>query len=263
MRLRLPIVQSTLGPCDSVRLAAAVSEAGGLGSLSLHSPTPEQTRRLLEQLGALTRKPVLLAFTGPWERDEILGACLAAGHRHFQAFWWNAPRLVPRLRAAGALAFQQVGTLAQAHQALERGVDGLIAQSTRAGGPVRSPLLLAEFVPMLRERFDGTIFAGGGLATKADTREVLALGADAALFGTCFLLSDEADAPLAHKKRLAQARAADLTLYTRLIGDWPCAPRRRLVDVPDTDSPSLQAGLGLDKITRILPASEIVGELAP
>jgi NAD(P)H-dependent flavin oxidoreductase YrpB (nitropropane dioxygenase family) len=263
MRLCPPIVQATLGPCDSVRLAAAVSEAGALGTLSLNGSTPEQTRLLLEQLDALTRKPVLLAFTGPWERDEVLSECLAAGHRHFHIFWWNAPRLAPRIRDAGALAFQQVGTLTQAHEALERGVDGLIAQGTRAGGPVRSPLALIELVPALRALFSGPIFAGGGLATQADTKAMLALGADAALFGTRFLLSDEADAPLAHKKLLAQASAAELTLDTRLIGDWPCAPRRRLVAPDDTDVPSLQAGLGLDRITAILPASEIVRELSP
>ncbi len=263
MRLRLPIVQATLGPCDSAYLAAAVSEAGGLGTLSLHGPTPEQARQLLKKLSALTRKPVLLAFTGPWERDDVLTECLSAGHRHFQIFWWNAPRLTARIRSAGALAFQQVGTLAQAEEALERGVDGLIAQGTHAGGPVRSPLALLEFVPALRARFEGPLFAGGGLATRADTQEMLTLGADAALFGTRFLLSSEADAPLAHKQRLAQASATDLILDTRLVGDWPCAPRRRLVDAPDTDSASLQAGLGLDRITEILPATQIVCELTP
>ncbi len=260
----IPIVQATLGTCDSPALAVAVSEAGGLGTLGFHAPTLQEATERLEKLAALTRKTVLLAFTGPWERDEVLDACIAAGHRHFQVFWWNAPRLVPRIQAAGALAFQQIGTLIQLDDALEREVDGLIAQGTRAGGPVRSPLPLTELIPAVRTQFSGPLIAGGGLATKSHVSEVLALGADAALLGTRFLLSQEAIAPEEHKKALTQASSNDLLLDTRLIGDWPCAPRRRL-PLPGSDhgTSSLEAGLGLDSIHDIRPAAELVRLLNP
>jgi hypothetical protein len=238
-----------------------VSEAGGLGSLSLHGVTPDQARYTLRRL--TTRRTVLLTFTGSWERDEVLDVCLAAGYRYFQVFWWNAARLVPRIRAAGGVVFQQVGTLSQADDALSRHVDGLFVQCTRAGGPVRSPLTLETLLPELRARFSGPIIAGGGLATRDDTHSVLDLGADAALFGTRFLLSDEADAPLEHKRLLTTARAADLTLDTRLVGDWPCSPRRRLITRPDNDQPGLQAGLGLDAMDSVLPAAELVRQLMP
>ncbi|MGC4047204.1 MAG: nitronate monooxygenase [Armatimonas sp.] len=260
----IPVVQATLGSCDSPALAAAVSEAGALGTLSFHALAPDEAVERLSKLASLTQKTVLIAFTGPWEQEEVLDACIEAGHRYFQVFWWNAPRLVPRIRAVGAFAIQQVGTLSQLNDALERDVDGIVAQGTRAGGPVRSPLSLGELISAVRTQFSGSLIAGGGLATREDVHEVLALGADAALLGTRFLLSEEAIAPQEHKSALVAAHSMDLLLDTRLIGDWPCAPRRRL-PLPGYDhgTSSLEAGLGLDQINDVLPAAELVRLLNP
>ena len=265
LRLERPIVQATIGACDSPKLAAAVSGAGGLGSLGLHAPSLELAEHRLCALPALTVRPVLLAFTGPWEPESILDLCLERGHRHFHVFWWNAARLIPRIHAAGGYALQQVGTLAQAGEALERGADGLIAQATGAGGPVRSPVPLDALVPQLREKLGPNfpLVAGGGLATRQGVEAVLALGADAALLGTRFLLSTEARAPLADKRRLIRASPNDLILDTRLVGDWPCSPRRRLKIRSGRDGASLYAGVGLGEINEILPAREIVERLAP
>ena len=265
LTLERPIVQATLGACDSPKLAAAVSDAGGLGSLSLHAPAHDRASERLGALQSLTPLPVLIAFSGPWEPEAILDLCLERGFRYFHVFWWNASRLIPQIHAAGGFAFQQVGTLAQAEEATERGADGLIAQATGAGGPVRSPIPLETLTTAIRERV-GTSFpliAGGGLATRQSVESVLALGADAALLGTRFLLSEESDAPLADKRRLLEVSPEDLFLDTRLVGDWPCAPRRRLRTDDDRDHPSLYAGLGLGEIHEILPAREIVEKLSP
>lgn len=265
LTLEKPIVQATIGACDSPALAAAVSDAGGLGSLSLHAPPLELATARLDRLHSLTERPVLLAFSGPWEPESILDLCLERGFRYFHVFWWNSSRLIPRIHAAGGLALHQVGTLAQANEATERGADGLIAQSTGAGGPVRSPISLEALVPALRERIGPgfPLVAGGGLATADDVRSTLALGADAALFGTRFLLSEESDAPLTDKQALLRSKTGDLFLDTRLVGDWPCSPRRLLKTPDDRDDPSLYAGLGLDAMTEILPAREIVEKLSP
>jgi nitronate monooxygenase len=92
---------------------------------------------------------------------------------------------------------------------------------------------------------------------------VLDAGASAALLGTRFLLSDEANARPYYKARLLRARTDDLLLDTRLIGDWPCAPRRRLVTALDEDVPALFAGQGVSRMREMLPAAEIVRLLTP
>ncbi len=259
----LPVVQASLGCCDGPRLAAAVSRAGGLGTLSVRSPDPASLRRQLRQIRAITPRPVLLALTAQWESDAVFDTAVAEGARLFQVFWWNAPRLIPRIKRADGIAFYQIGTRGEARDAVEMGASVLVAQGTGAGGQVRSPRPVLDLVRELRDEF-GTaipIIAGGGFADAGDMRAALAVGANAALFGTRFLLSEEANAAPQDKVRLLRAGEADLHLDTRLTGDWPCAPRRRLRMQTDEDRPSLFAGVGVGKIRTVLPALDIVRAL--
>jgi len=87
---------------------------------------------------------------------------------------------------------------------------------------------------------------------------VLLAGADAAMLGTRFLMTEEARVPRRDAGRLAKATGERLLLDTRLVGPWPCAARRRLVPRPDVDRPSLFAGLGVERIDRIEPAAQVV-----
>ena len=262
--LRVPVVQANLGACGGWQLAAAVSRAGAMGCLTVHAPDALRLGRDLARIRRVTHRPVLLAFTAEWESDVVLQTCLARGFRCFQVFWWNGPRLASRIRAAGGRVFWQVGGVEQARDALAAGATALIAQGTEAGGQVRSALPLADFIPAvapLTREAGAALIAGGGLADRRDVARVLSLGADAALLGTRFLLSNEADAPLAAKVRLAASDPTDLFLDTSIAGDWPCAPRRRLSLPRAPDRPDLYAGLGLSRIGNILPAAQIVRRL--
>jgi nitronate monooxygenase len=253
-----PIVQAPLGPCDGPRLASAVSRAGGLGTLTLYAPTLEETRARLVRLRQATSRPVMLAFTAEWEKEQVLDVCLEQGFSLFQVFWWNGPRLIRRIHAAGGTVLWQAGTLGQVDEALNHGADGLILQGTHAGGPVRSPHELTTFLPEVRAKVGGAlpVIAGGGLASRADVEQTLALGADAALLGTRFLLTQESQAPSAHKRRLLHTANEQLQLDTRLVGQWPCSPRRRLVAATLPDTPSLYAGDGL---SRIVDSEKLTG----
>jgi nitronate monooxygenase len=265
LTLRVPLVQANLGPCDGPRLAAEVSRAGALGCLSVHAPEIGTLRRRLAKIRQRTHRPVLAAFTAPYETEAVLQTAFEGGIRHFQVFWWNGPRLAPRIQALGGTVFWQVGSAEQIHNALDSGAKVLIAQGTEAGGQIRSPLPLKEIVPLAREAAGQEIglIAGGGLATRDDVTQVLAWGADAALLGTRFLLSEESLSPLRYKTRLARSTGRDLVLDVRVIGDWPCAPRRRLLNARGEDTPYLYAGRGLGRIPSVLPAAQIVRELTP
>ena len=258
-------MQASLGRCDSPALAAAVSRAGGLGTFSVHNPAPDWLRRRLEQIKHRTPRPVLLAFTAQWEGDAILETALAHDFRLFQVFWWNGPRLAPRIRRGGGTIYWQVGTIAEAREAVGQGASVLVAQGTDAGGQVRSAHPVAELIAELRTVFGAgvTLIAGGGFADAHDTQAALAAGADAALFGTRFLLSEEANASPQDKARLLRATAADLCLDTQLVGDWPCAPRRRLHTAENHDRPGLYAGAGVARIRVLRSAADIVRRLTP
>ncbi len=263
--LSVPVVQATLGACDSVALAVAVSRAGGLGTLCVRAPDPLCLKRKLHKVRARTPRPVLLAFTAPWEEDALLDTALGSGFRMVQVFWWNGPRLAPRIQREGGTVYWQVGTVSEARDAVNGGADALVAQGTEAGGQVRSPRPVLRLIQELRETFGERLplIAGGGFADRSDTQAALRAGADAALFGTRFLLSDEANAYPRNKTRLLWAMKHQLYLDTNIVGDWPCSPRRRLRTANGTETPDLYAGLGIERINTIMPAGKIVRALAP
>lgn len=263
LSLRAPIVQASLGGFDGPRLAGAVSRAGGLGCLTVRASDDTVLRHRLRRVRAITPRPHLVAFISQWQRDSLLGTCLAEGVGAFYVFWWNGPRLAPRIRNAGAAAFWQVGSASEAEDALNAGASVLVAQGTDAGGQVRSPHLLPDLIADLRARFpDAPIVAGGGLATRSDVQNVLGWGANAALLGTRFLLSEEAHVSNHYKVRLLRATSEQLLLDPEMVGDWPCAPRRRLL-TRYGDQASLFAGAGLSHISTLLSAREIVRRLTP
>ncbi|MFM7322040.1 MAG: NAD(P)H-dependent flavin oxidoreductase [Armatimonadota bacterium] len=261
---RLPIVQGVLAECGGPALVAAVARAGAVPTLAVHCLRPREASRWFARVAAHTRRPMIVAFTGDWEREEVLDAALAAGHRCFQTFWWNSERLVPRIRAAGGRALMQAGTVEQILESQRLGADGLILQGTNAGGPVRSALSVECLIEMARG-IVGTgfpIIAGGGLADGNDIRAVLEAGADAAMLGTRFLLTEESSAPRRDKARLARTNSGRLLLDTRLVGPWPCAARHRLIPTPDADRASLFAGTGIDRIHRIDSVERVVRNLS-
>ena len=234
--------------------------------MSVFNPEPDVLRRQLRRIRAITPRPVLLAFTAPWERDAVLETALTAGFHAVQVFWWNGPRLAPRIRRGGGTVFWHVGTVAEARDAMAQGAAVLIAQGTEAGGQVRSPRPVRELVRELRAAFGATvpIIAGGGFADRRDTRAVLDAGATAALFGTRFVLCAESNTAPRDKVRLLRARATDLCLDTRMVGEWPCAPRRRLRLYGDADDrPALYAGLGVGRMRSLPDAASLVRRLSP
>lgn len=264
LRLSVPIVQAPLGTVSAGwRLCSEVSRAGGLGCLTTHAPDPAALSRILDRIRLNTPRPVSVAFTGEWESEAVLETCLDKGFRHIYTFWWNGARLAPRIRRAGGTVLWQVGSVREAQTAVEAGADVLVLMGSEAGGQVRTPLSLSDLMKKVRATFPDVPFvAGGGLADRQDMARVVAGGASAAIMGTRFLLSDEADATPSEKRRVLRANVADLSLDTRRVGQWPCAPRRRLAVpfyVPDV--PGLYAGLGVGKIKSILPARDIVWSL--
>ena len=263
LTLAVPVVQAPLGASDGPRLAAEVSRAGGLGCLSLFEHSPASAAGLIARIRRRTRRPFLVALTAQFEPEAVLDACVAAGARHFQVFWWNGPRLARRIREAGATVFWQVGTQEQAQDAARMGADVLVAQGTEAGGQVRGGVLLEDLIPLVQKATELPVIAGGGLATRADVAQVIALGARAAMLGTRFVASVESRAQPVYKARLLRAGTDDLYLDTRVVGSWPCAPHRRIRTIHGDEGPAYYAGLGVGGIRTILPAARIVRSLAP
>lgn len=214
--LEKPVVQAGMGGGISRgRLAGAVSAAGGLGTVGILPP--ELLRREVQHARDLASgRPVAVNLLLPFTTPAHVQVCAELRPSAVVLFCGFDARLVERLRASGILVLHQVGSSAQARRALDDGADGLIVQGVEAGGHVLATHPLADLLPEIRSGTPSRpLLAAGGIVTAADSRAALAMGADAVVAGTRFLLTEECDAHPLYQQRVLDA---ERTVLTRLFG---------------------------------------------
>jgi len=196
-------------------LAAAVSEAGGLGTIAVNGAGA--IRRELAAARALTGRPLAVNVLLPFARREWFEA---AAEADVVVTFWGRPR-----RHVGGVWLHQCGSVAEAWRAWSAGADGVIVQGVEAGGHVRGTSPALELLEEVRAALPAEypVLLAGGIATRDDAQAALAAGAMAAVAGTRFLLAEESRAHPGYKQRLI---AAEETILTDLFGaGWP-APHR-------------------------------------
>lgn len=211
-----PIIQAGMGPAISRhRLAAAVSEAGGLGTIAVQGQ--EAIEREIKAARSLTSKPIALNVILHYARSSWFRAAEEADA--VVTFWG-----VPRRRTSGVW-IHQAGSVREARAAQAAGADAVMVQGVEAGGHVRGTVPALELLEQTRNAVgaDYPLFLAGGIAEVVDVEQALTAGATAAVAGTRFLLSDESDAHPAYK---AKALASQHTILTELFGLSWAAPHR-------------------------------------
>jgi NAD(P)H-dependent flavin oxidoreductase YrpB (nitropropane dioxygenase family) len=215
LRLTTPILQAGMGGgIADAGLAAAVSEAGGLGTIGILDPP--RLREELARARALTDRPVAINLLLPFARAPHWG--VARGADAVITFWGKPARLTD------GVWIHQCGSVAEAQAARAASADAIIAQGVEAGGHVRGDLPALELLERIRAALpDYPVLLAGGLADARDVRRALAAGADAVVAGTRFLLSEECPIHPVYKQRLL---SADRTVVTELFGfGWPSRHR--------------------------------------
>jgi len=213
--VELPVVQAGMGGgLAGAELAAAVSEAGGLGTVGFVAP--DRLRREVAAARERTQRPVAANLLLPFTRAAHWEAASAAD---VVVTFWGRPR-----RRTERPWLHQVGSVDEGQAAVAAGADGVIAQGVEAGGHVRGTVPALELLERLRAALPGfPVLLAGGIAEANDVVRALDAGADAAVLGTRFVMSEEANAARAYKQRLMEARE---TVITSLFGmGWP-APHR-------------------------------------
>jgi NAD(P)H-dependent flavin oxidoreductase YrpB (nitropropane dioxygenase family) len=227
--IEAPVVQAPMGGATCPELAAAVSNAGGLGMLALSWHPPEAGRAEIRRTRALTDKPFGANLVLAFPQEERLAVCLEEGVRLVSFFWGDPAPYVGRCHEAGALVASTVATAAQARAAADAGVDVLVAQGWEAGGHVLGEVATLPLVRAVVEAVpDRPVLAAGGVADAHGLAAVLALGAAGAWVGTRFLGSLEAQIHPEYRERLIAADES-ATVHTSLFDvGWPDAPHRVL-----------------------------------
>ena len=200
-----PILQGGMAWAASAELAAAVSNAGGLGIVGAGNQPPEVVRHEVRRAKELTNRPfganVPLFAPGVEDRlqvfvdEEVQVVTFGGGTA--------GPYLGP-LRRAGICVIPVVASVALARRLAREGVDALIAEGMESGGHVGDVATL-PLVPQVVDAVDIPVVAAGGLADGRGLAAALALGAAGIQMGTRFICTIECPAHDNYKQRIVRA----------------------------------------------------------
>lgn len=226
-----PIFQAPVGSATTPELAAAVSEAGALGTLAVTWRDLEATADAIAATAERTDRLfgvnlVLDDDATAYPTDEHLDACLDAGAPVVWFSFGDATGYVERAHDAGAHVVVTVDDAEGARAAAAAGADVLVAQGWEAGGHVQGEVATMPLVPSVADAVDVPVVAAGGIGDGRGVAGALALGADGAALGTRFVATEEADVHPDYQDRVLDAGEAD-TEYTELFEKgWPDRPHR-------------------------------------
>jgi len=229
LNIQLPIIQAPIGSATSPELVAAVSNAGGLGMLALSWRTLEECRQLIRETRRLTNLPFGINLVLEWSQVERLKVCLEEEVKIVSFFWGNPEPYIQIAHDSGAVVLHAVASASEAKQAVEAGVDVIVAQGWEASGHVWGKVATFALVPSIVDVVSSIpVVAAGGIADGRGIAAALALGASGVWMGTRFLVSDEASVHPLYKQKIIEA-TEDNTVYSTLFDiGWSNAPHRTL-----------------------------------
>lgn len=228
--IKLPIVLAPMGGVVGPKLAAAVSNAGGLGILPLWYQDIDTLRSIIRSTRSLTQAPFAANLNMEFPQEEQLDACLEEGVPIISFFWKDPGHLIRKAKNEGAIVLQTVGDAEAAKRAVDNGVDVIVAQGWEAGGHVMGSVATMPLVPAVVDQVGDTpVIAAGGIADGRGLAAALALGAGAGWIGTRFLASVEAAIHPGYQKHILDSSENDTVHLKNLFdGGWPEAPHRVL-----------------------------------
>lgn len=233
-----PVFQAGMGWVARADLAAAVSEAGGLGVVGAGSTIDgEQLRAEIRRVRELTDKPFgvdILFATVRAEGEQVarytdtvqgmVEAVLEERAPVLVSGLGSPAAVVPAAHERGIFVMSVVGAVRHAEKAVADGVDAVIASGMDGGGHV-GRIGTAALVPAVVDAVDMPVLAGGGLADGRGLAAALAFGAQGVWMGTRFIATAESYSHDNYKRRIADTDVAG-TVVTRAHSGKPC----RLID---------------------------------
>ncbi|MBM4446930.1 MAG: enoyl-[acyl-carrier-protein] reductase FabK [Chloroflexi bacterium] len=190
-----PIILGAMGGISTGKLAAAVSNAGALGSVATAFISVEESRREIQECKRLTTKP--FAVNCPLFRpdmDAMLDAIFAESVGIVSTSAGSPERWAKKIKGSGAKWLHVVSNVRGAVKAVAAGVDVVIAEGTESGGIAsRDEITTMVLIPQVVDTVNVPVVAAGGIADARGFLAALALGAQGIQMGTTFLATKECD----------------------------------------------------------------------
>jgi nitronate monooxygenase len=229
-KLRIPVIGAPMFIVSGPKLVIAQCKAGIVGGFPALNARPqsmldEWLAQISEELAAHKKSNPGIPVA-PFAVNQIVHQSNSRlEHDVEKCVKYKVPIVITSLRppaevvdavhSYGGIVFHDVINIRHAHKAIDQGVDGIITVCAGAGGHAgtTSPFALVKEV---RKIFGGTIILSGSMSRGNDALAAQAMGADLAYFGTRFIATQEANAPLAYKEMIVDSAAADI-VYTNLF----------------------------------------------
>ncbi len=287
--IKYPILQGGMAWVAQAELAAAVSEAGGLGIIGAGNMTAEDVRGEIMRARALTDQPfgVNVMLLSP-HAEQVLQLIMELQVPVVTTGAGNPGPYVADLRARGIKVLPVVSSVALGKRLARLGVDGLIAEGWEAGGHIGDISTIA-LVPQLVDAVQVPVIAAGGIADARGVVAAFALGAEGVQLGTRFVCSTECSVHEAYKQAIVEAADRDAVVtgystghpvralrnrFTRQyremeasgaglqeLGEFGSGRLRQAAREGDVTFGSVMAGQSAGLVKKVMPASEIMQEL--
>ena len=200
--IEYPVIAGGMVWCSGWRLAAAVSNAGGLGLLGAGSMHPETLIEHIDKMNAATTKPwgINVPLMYP-EIEKLMDIIIEKGVKIVFTSAGSPKKFTARLHEAGIKVAHVVSSSKFAKKCEEAGVDAVVAEGFEAGGHNgREETTTMALIPQVREAISLPLIAAGGIGSGKAMLAAMALGAEGVQIGTLFAVSEESSASDAFKQ---------------------------------------------------------------
>ena len=289
--IQYPVIAGGMVWCSGWRLAAAVSNAGGLGLLGAGSMHPETLIEHIDKMNAATDKPwgINIPLMYP-EIDRLIEIIIEKGVKVVFTSAGSPKKYTARFHEAGIKVAHVVSSSKFAKKCEEAGVDAVVAEGFEAGGHNgREETTTLALIPQVREAISLPLIAAGGIGSGKAMLAAMALGAEGVQIGTLFAVSEESSASDAFKQlcvdlgedgtmlalkkisptRLiknelfakiaeAESRGAEADELRELLGR---AASKRGIFEGDLENGELEIGQIASTIKEVKPVAQIMHEL--
>lgn len=218
LKIEYPILQGGMAWVATAELAAAVSNAGGLGIIGAGNAPGSFVREQIHKAKELTDKPfgVNVMLMSPFV-DEVMDIILQEKVDVITTGAGNPGKYIQKLKEAGIKVIPVVPSVALAKRMEDIGADAIIAEGTESGGHV-GELTTFALVPQVVDAVKIPVIAAGGIGDGRGMAAAFCLGASGVQIGTRFVCSTECTAHPNYKKYIVDAKDRDAVVTGRTTG---------------------------------------------
>ena len=218
LNITYPVFQGAMAWVSDGELAAAVSNAGGLGIIAGGNAEGKIIREEIKKAKALTNKPfgVNIMLLSPY-KDEVIDVVLEEKVACVTTGAGNPGKYIKRFHDAGIKVIPVIPSVALAKKMERLGADAVIAEGNEAGGHI-GKLSTMVLLPQVCDAVEIPVIGAGGIGDHRGVDAAFILGAEGVQLGTYFILAKECRAHENYKKMIVEASDIDTTVTGRSTG---------------------------------------------